>query len=356
MCRTYMSDSDMSDMSDAHMYDTCVYIEIEIECRTYGVVHMRHMTHSYVRHSYVWHDSLIYSTITHTCDMSLSRLYPTRITLWWCIFCISSSCVAVTGAYVWHDSFMNRTRDMSLSCLCRTRIMLWWCIFHLSYSCVAVIDSYVWHDSCMTHARDWHDFVVPLSYTYHVVMMYILFTIKLCRSAWFICLTWLIHDSYVWHKFCHVFVVQVSRCDDIYSMFHKVVWLWLIHVFDMTHPWLMRVTWLCSARVLHVSRCDDVYSIYHKVAWQWLIHVCDMTHSYTSLFRFFVVHVSWCDDLYSVYSSALQYIVFIIVWQCRFYTSSRNTLYAIYYNVIIYGVASTSRLLIIIGFFCKRAL
>jgi len=55
----------------------------------YCVITLIHMTHSYVTHLYMWHDSFICVTwLIHMCDMTHSYVWH------------------VTHLYMWHDSFI----------------------------------------------------------------------------------------------------------------------------------------------------------------------------------------------------------------------------------------------------------
>ena len=127
--------------------------------------------------------------------------------------------------------------------------------------------------------------------------------------------TCVITDSYVRHE-SHEYV------------FMCVAWrihTWRIHMWDTS---LMN-TYSC---VWHDAFIRDVFICETRVSWI-RVHVCGMTHSYVTL-------DSCCSVLQcvAVCCSVLQCVAVYHVW------------------VVSYGVATISRLLQIIGLFCKRAL
>ena len=179
--------------------------------------------------------------------------------------------------------------------------------------------SYVWYDSftCVTWLIHIHD--VTHSYVWHEL-------IHMCDMNSFICLTWT--HSYVWHDSFKC----VTWLNHMFDMPHSYVWHELIYMCDMNSficvTWTHSYVWHASSYAVgHFAKepYKSDYILQKRPMILRSLHMCDMP-------RHTLSHV-WMSH---VYICIIQYMN----------TSIYNTKYA-------HGVATISRLLKMIGLFCR---
>jgi len=256
---------------------------------------------------------------------------------------ISLNMCDMTSSYVWQDSFVCVTW--------RIRI----CVSHGAWHDCDMIHShaYEWATSQSCHAL-WHD-----SST-HIWISHV-------TQSW--CVTWLCHDSstHIWmshvtHSRCltwlchdsstHIWMSHVTHSWCVTWLWHSsFIRVWMnrvtvmsrtIWVCDITHSyviclWLnLRPTWICATWRIH--KCDMT------------IHICSMTHgawhdSYASDWLYNEPRHAWHDSFirvtWPIYMRKMSYL-----WSWHYLTYS--------YTWDTYGVATISRLLKIVGLFCKE--
>ena len=169
----------------------------------------------------------------------------------------------------------------------------------------------------------------------------------------FICVTWLIHmcdmtHSYVWHD---TFICVT----------------WLIHICDMTHSYVWHDSFICVT--WHIHMCDMTHSyVWHDafICVTWLIHMCGVAHSYAWQA---VIDKALVKDKDKRVQTAEQFLALLATVPLHFTPTAPIGL-SMWHDSFIsvnwhdpsicvtsaYGVATISRLLKIIGLFCKRAL
>jgi len=153
MCRTYERRSCRSCRCRSYMYDTCVYIEIEIECRTYGVVL-----------KYVGYVGSLISGLLKT-DTICTTLYL-YLYIYTCVVHMSES---MLHGWVGHVSYIWVSHIAHMSESCRT----WW-VGHVSYIWVSHIQG-SFAAICTTHDDMTHSYDMTHSFTW-----------------------WVVHVSYIW--------------------------------------------------------------------------------------------------------------------------------------------------------------
>jgi len=177
-------------------------------------------------HSYVWHDLIHMSDMTHsfatclihTCDMTHSHVWHDSFicVTWRMLMC------DVTYSPVWHDSFTYVTWLIQMCDKTHAHVG------HDSFTCV----TWLIHTCKTTHLRVWHDS--------------------------FVCVTW--PHSHVWHD---PFICDLSHSYMWHSSFMCVTWH--IRMCDMTHSYVWQ----------------DAFSFIRVEVPSYLIHKCDTqsTHS-----------------------------------------------------------------------------
>jgi len=270
-------------------------------------------------HSRVWHDS-------HVCKDKVLR---TRCVTWLTSVCVTWLTSVCVTRLAWHD-IHSYTRVTWLTSVCVT-----WSIpvYDVTHSSLAwrmpvcdVTHPCVWHDSFQCAAWLIHMFGVTQTWEKKNPED------KMCDVTYFcvcdmdhfgvwhfcVCVTWLSvrHDySCVWR--------DSFMCDVI------VCATWIISACDMTH--------FCVGVPLACVWHDSFMCV------TWLIHVCDMTHSCV-----------WRDSFMCVTGLILCWYNWFqcVAWLVRVRVFAMNNTC----ETTWYGVATISRLLKIIGLFCKRAL
>jgi len=203
----------------------------------------------------------------------------------------------------------------------------------------------------MTHSNVWHDSFVSMTWPIHMCDM----AHSYVRHDTFKCVIWLIRKydvthSYVWYGAFICVTCRIQMCD----MTHSHVWYsaficvtWRIHMCDMTfshmrHDSFLHATyWIfvymfCAS---HICVCDMTLSQEWHDSFPCttpLIHMRAMTRCY--------ICVTWPTHISDTNHSYLHHDFFLCA-------TTKHTS-----QVFTYGVASISRLLKIIGLFCKRAL
>jgi len=154
--------------------------------------------------------------------------------------------------------------------------------------------------------------------------------------------------------------------------------VWRIHVWDMTQH-----TPLCTSHRFHVKKirpttfsCVEHDSFMRGHVWgkthsrgdhlchdsficvTWLIHTCGVTQScvgYDSVMcGAWLIHVWVVTHSLACHDSFMRWPP--VTWLLRVYSMTHSCVYGMTHSCVRYGVASISRLLKIIGLFCKRAL
>ena len=77
---------------------------------------------------------------------------------------------------------------------------------------------------------------------------------------------------------------------------------WLIHMCDLTHPYVWQDSFICVTCLIHMCHMTHSYVCHDSfICVPWLIHMCDMTHSYVWHDSF--ICVTWlihmCDMTHS---------------------------------------------------------
>jgi len=166
----------------------------------------------------------------------------------------------------------------------------------------------------------------------------------------FICVTW--HIPMGWLRLIGSLKIQVSFAE--YSLFYRaglqkrpiILRSLLIvatpYTWDMTHSYVWHASFICVTWLIHMCDLTDSY-VWHDSFMRvtWLIHMCDTTHSY-------VWHASWripIRETRLIHMCDMPHDVFLYVRHDSF-VCVRSWRRA-------YGVAPISRLLKIIGLFCR---
>ena len=75
------------------------------------------------------------------------------------------------------------------------------------------------------------------------------------------------------HTYAHIYTCTYMYVTwSLDDSFIFVTW-WLIHMCDMTHPYVWHDAFICVTWIIHMCDTTCLYM-------EWLIHMCDMTHSY----------------------------------------------------------------------------
>ena len=201
----------VSDVTHMHTCHVC-------EC-THVYIHV--CTCTFVAHVYtcVWRDVFMrVKWIIHMCDVTYSCAWHDSF---WCVTWLIHMC-DITHSYVWHDPFICATELIHMCDMTHPRVT--W-LNNMQHDML----SHGTHlESCCRHTYEWvmshilmrHDM---LSHGTHLKMCAMTQTQDVCHDS-SICMTWLIHmcdvtHPYVWHD-------------------SFICVTWLIHVCDMTHPYM----------------------------------------------------------------------------------------------------------------------
>jgi len=299
-------------------------------CPTYEWV----MSHISICH--VPHVNVLLSRI-YRCSSSSAFMLPRH-----CgntsVFCLPNTAALFFGTMQrWHDSFIHVT----------------W----LVYTC-DMAHSYVWHDSFI---YVWLDSFICVAWLIHMCDMTHSYV---CHDS-FICVIWLIRmcdmtHSYVWHDsfICVTWLIHMCDMTHIYVWHDLIICVaWLICMCDMTNIHQWHDSYFCFWPTQHRKPIfwDDaqvtwliyICAMTHSDVWHdtftcmiWLIHTCEMTH--THMWHDSYTHVTWLIHTIHAHSYVRHDSFTRVKWLMLLFFAC--------------GVAMISRLLQIIGLFCKRAL
>jgi len=235
-------------------------------------------------------------------------------------------------------------------CSCDMTHSYVWNDWHDSFIC----ETWLVHMCDMTHSYVWRDAFIRVTRRVHMCDMTHSYV---CRDS-FICLTWHIHMcAYVWHDsfICemrpvHVWNVRLSCLH--HDKLIRVTWLLICVVRDMTHSYVRCDPFMCEMWLTHV--CVS-----------WLIHMCDMTHSYVGCDLF--MSEMWLSCLHHDKLICVTWLLICVVRDMtpHMFRSWHDSMCEVMREIWLthlcdmtdsYGVATISRLLKMIGLFCKRAL
>jgi len=216
-------------------------------------------------------------------------------------------------------------------------------------TCIHVRDSFTcvtWliHMWDMTHRRPWQVSWPTFAHVCHMTHLHASLDSFTCVTrlihmrdmthshVWhdsFTCVTWLIYMRHLTHLHVwHDSFTYVTRLIHMCDMTHSHMWhdsftclTWQIHMCDLTHRRPLKVSWPTLARwswLKTMSRLREMRDLTRSYVWHdsfvcvtWLVGMCDLTRWY--------------------------------VWHTLLVCVTRHT----------YGVATISRLLKVIGLFCR---
>jgi len=164
-------------------------------------------------------------------------------------------------------------------------------------------------------------------------------------------------DSFIWERdmmwLIHVWDMTHSYVPWLINTWHDsfircrtyLYMTWLIHVCGMAHSYVWRVSFMCGTWLIHMWP-DSFISGRTYLYMTWLTHVCDMNSSY-------VWHEKFSQKCVTANLQMCCRCCRVLQVCCRIH---QRTAWLIFTEMCHgYGVAPISRLLKMIGLFCKRA-
>ena len=268
-----------------------------------------------------------------------------------------------TYSYVWHDSFICVTWLIHMCDLIHS------CVWHDLFICV----TWLIHMCDMTHSHVWRDSFICVTWLIHMCHM----TYANLR-LWFIdfVVSWFVHmnefiHSHVTSSWQVIEQIWLSRatCMDWFIRMNEFIhshvtsswqvieqiWIKTCHVYEV-------VSRIWSDSFIYVTRLDSfVYVTNHRADMNKSCHVYELIHSYTwhNLF----ISALWLIHLSEIATTGIENLCWAFIHMCAM--TPRIHVYAWYtsswlHTETIHGsficVWTISRLLEIIGLFCKRAL
>jgi len=194
-----------------------------------------------------------------------------------------------------------------------------------------------------------------------------------------ICVTWLIHmcihmydmtHSHVWHYsvlFVTSFIHASQRYDESCHTYARgssastsvMSHVWMGHVTRMNgschmYEWVMSHVWMCHVTYTPTHDSCDIYG--WVVSHTWISHVTHMNESCLTyewvMSHIWLSHVKHMNQSCHTYECIMSHVVKLrlrVTWHIQM----SHVIYVAYMD---YGVATMSRLLKIVGLFCKKAL